>query len=36
MTWALTGVWKRSLTRLTHSGSRRSSDMATITRVMPM
>ena len=36
MTCAFTGVWKRSLTRLTHSGSSRSKDMASITRVIPM
>ena len=33
---ALTGVWNLSETRLTHSGNSRSSDMATITRVMPI
>ena len=34
--WALTGVCSPSDTRLTHSGNSRSSDMATITRVMPI
>ena len=34
--WALTGVCKRSFTRLNHSGMARSREAATMMRVVPI